>query len=413
MGRYQLRCLHCNQTLADHYTLRCHDDALLRTEYQEKRLILRDRPGLWKFQEWLPVSGSMEVGDAPATYKSEELARELGLHNLYISFNGYFPERGAFIKTCSFKELESPPTFQRSAEHGNGTLVIASAGNTGRAFAETASDAGLPLVVVIPESNMYRLWITNEISNSIRVIAVDGDYYDAIVLGDRIGQMDGFRSEGGARNVARRDGMGIVMLDAVMCMKTLPDHYFQAIGSGTGGIAAYEASLRLIGDRRFGDRMPQLHLAQDSVFAPIFNAWSHNRSTIAPEDVPDKSKIRGTYTDILSNRNPPYGVKGGVADALADTAGQVYAIDADEARDAKRLFEDSEGIDILRPAAIAVAALCRAVGSNSIDPDDTVLLNITGGGLSRLKDDYAPNHLSSDLLATDENVDELMEVLLL
>ena len=413
MGRYQLRCLHCNQTLADHYTLRCHDDALLRTEYQEKRLILRDLPGLWKFQEWLPVSGSMEVGDAPATYKSEGLARELGLRNLYISFNGYFPERGAFIKTCSFKELESPPTFQRSAEHGNGTLVIASAGNTGRAFAETASDTRSPLVVVIPESNMYRLWITNEISDSIRVITVDGDYYDAIVLGDRIGQMDGFRNEGGAKNVARRDGMGIVMLDAVLCMKTLPDHYFQAIGSGTGGIAAWEAALRLIGDGRFGDRMPQLHLAQDSVFAPIFNAWSHDRSTIAPEDVPDKSWIRETYTDILSNRNPPYGIMGGVADALTDTAGQVYAIDTGEARDAKRLFEDSEDVDILRPAAIAVAALCRAVSGNFIDPDDTVLLNITGGGLSRLKEDYAPNHLRANLLATDANMDELMEVLLL
>ncbi len=70
-------------------------------------------------------------------------------------------------------------------------------------------------------------------------------------------------------------------------------------------------------------------------------------------------------------------------------------------------------MDILRPAAIAVAALCRAVRSNSIDPDDTVLLNITGGGLSRLKEDYAPNQLSADLLATDENMDELMEVLLL
>ena len=260
---------------------------------------------------------------------------------------------------------------------------------------------------------MYRLWITNDIPDSIRVIAVDGDYYDAIVLGDRIGQIDGFQCEGGAKNVARRDGMGIVMLDAVLSMKTLPDHYFQAIGSGTGGIAAWEASLRLIGDGRFGDRMPQLHLAQDSVFAPIFSAWSHNRSTIASGDVPDKSQIRGTYTDILSNRNPPYGIRGGVADALSDTAGQVYAIDAGEAHDAKRLFEDSEGVDILRPAAIAVAALCRAVRSNSIDPDDTVLLNITGGGLSRLKEDYAPNQLSADLLATDENMDELMEVLLL
>ena len=416
MGRYQLRCLGCDRIVQDHYTLRCHDNALLRTEYAESTLSLKNLPGIWRFHNWLPVSGSMDAGDAPVTYQSEGLAQELGLHNLYISFSGYLPEREAFIKTCSFKELESPATLQRSIEHGNKTLVVSSAGNTARAFAQTASEAGLPLVIVIPTSCMHRLWITNDVSEGIRVIAVDGDYYDAIMLGDRIGSIDGFRSEGGTRNVARRDGMGVVMLDAVLRMKTLPKHYFQAIGSGTGGIAAWEASIRLIGDGRFGSGMPHLHLAQNSPFAPIFNAWMGNRSTIAPEDVPDKSMIAEMYTDILSNRNPPYGIRGGVADGLAETGGQVYAIENDEAHDAKRLFEDLEGVDILRPAAIAVAALCRAVDNNSVDPDDTILLNITGGGLSRLKEDYSPNHLSADLVVgadaqSDGILDEIMEVL--
>ncbi len=411
MGRYQLRCLQCNRIISDHYTLRCHDDALLRTEYQEKKLIIKDLPGIWKFSEWLPVSGSMEIGDAPITYKSEGIARELGLHNLYISFSGYLPEHGAFIRTCSFKELEAPATFQRSIEHDKKTLVIPSAGNTARAFAQIASKAGFPLVIVIPTSDLFRLWITNDPSDSIRVIAVDGDYYDAIMLGDRIGQMDGFQSEGGARNVARRDGMGVVMLDSVLSMKRLPEHYFQAIGSGTGGIAAYEASLRLIDDGRFGNHIPRLHLAQDSVFAPIFNAWSRNRSKIIPEDVPDKSRIKEMYTDILSNRNPPYSLRGGVADALASASGLVYAIGNEEACDAKRLFEDSEGVDILRPAAIAVAALCRAVDNNNVDSGDTILLNITGGGLSRVKEDYTLNHLDADVVVTDGNIDEIMEVL--
>ncbi len=416
MGRYRLRCLQCNRIVQDHYTLGCHDNALLRTEYAESRLTLKNLPGIWKFHDWLPVSGSMGIGAAPVTYRSEGLAQELGLHNLYISFSGYLPERGAFIKTCSFKELESPATLQRSIEHGNKTFVVSSAGNTARAFAQTASEAGLPLVIVIPVSCMYRLWITNEVPDQVRVIAVDGDYYDAIMLGDRIGSIDGFRSEGGARNVARRDGMGIVMLDAVLRMKTLPKHYFQAIGSGTGGIAAWEASIRLIRDGRFGDLMPRLHLAQSAPFAPIFNAWAGNRRVISPEDVPDKSMIKETYTDILSNRNPPYGIRGGVADALAETRGMVYAIENDEARDAKRMFEDAEGVDILRPAAIAVAALCRAVDTNSVDPDDMILLNITGGGLSRLKEDYSPNHLSADLVIeadarSDRILDEIMEVL--
>ena len=407
MGRYRLRCLECNRIVEDHYTLGCHDSALLRTEYAERTLTLKNLPGIWQFHDWLPVSGSMGSGDAPVAYRSEGFAKELGLHNLYISFNGYLPERGALIKTCSFKELESPATLQRSIEHGNKTFVVSSAGNTARAFAQTASEAGLPLVIVIPVPCMNRLWITNEVPDNIRVIAVDGDYYDAIMLGNRIGSINGFRNEGGAKNVARRDGMGIVMLDAVLRMKTLPKHYFQAIGSGTGGIAAWEASIRLIQDGRFGDQMPHLHLAQSSPFAPIFNAWSGNRNVIAPEDVPDKSLIKETYTDILSNRNPPYGIKGGVADALLKTDGQVYAIENGEARDAKQRFESAEGVDILRPAAIAVAALCRAVDAGSIDPNDMILLNITGGGLARLKEDYSPNHLGADLVVGANDLDDL------
>jgi cysteate synthase len=68
------------------------------------------------------------------------------------------------------------------------------------------------------------------------VAAVKGDYYDAINVAHITGKPD-FVPEGGAKNVARRDGAGTVMLDATLTMKHLPDHYFQAVGSGTGGIA--------------------------------------------------------------------------------------------------------------------------------------------------------------------------------
>ena len=44
---------------------------------------------------------------APVTYKSKGLAQKLGLKNLYITFNGYFPEIGARMSTCSFKETEA------------------------------------------------------------------------------------------------------------------------------------------------------------------------------------------------------------------------------------------------------------------------------------------------------------------
>ena len=58
------------------------------------------------------------------------------------SFNGYWPERGGAITTCSFKELEAIPTVIRVQEQNGATLVIASAGNTARAFLQVSALTG-------------------------------------------------------------------------------------------------------------------------------------------------------------------------------------------------------------------------------------------------------------------------------
>ncbi|HMK45372.1 MAG TPA: cysteate synthase, partial [Methanocella sp.] len=224
----------------------------------------------------------------------------------------------------------------------------------------------------------------------IRLITVGGscDYTDTINLAGRIATIPGILSEGGARNVARRDGMGTVMLEAAVFMKRMPDDYFQAIGSGTGGIAAWEASLRLRDDGRFGPMLPRLHLAQNIPFTPMLNAWKEGRRDIIPErDMPNaKKNIAEMYSDVLSNRSPPYGIRGGVYDAMKDTDGLMYGITEKEAVYAKKLFEEMEGIDILPPAAVAVAALLQA-SEKGVLSGRRVLLNITGGGYERLRRD--------------------------
>ncbi len=118
------------------------------------------------------------------------------------------------------------------------------------------------------------------------------------------------------------------------------------------------------------------------------------------------------YTDILSNRNPPYAIKGGVYDALIDTGGDMYAVTNREAMDAKTLFESLEGIDILPPAAVAVAALLQACEQKPYK-DRSVLLNITGGGYERLKKDVPLQQVESCLTVSGPDVplDEIMKVI--
>ncbi|MCL7413360.1 MAG: cysteate synthase [ANME-2 cluster archaeon] len=407
--KYTLNCVHCGRQYRHHEMACTNDNGLLRSRYASRHLHMHDLPGMGRFLDWLPVSAPMHTCSGPLTYKSTSLARELGLTNLYIGFNGYWPERGAHIQTCSFKELEAYPTMQLMHESGNHKLVLASAGNTARAFAHAAVGTDIDVYIVVPESGMSKIWLPEEPTDNIHFISMAGtcDYADAIQMAGKIAALPGMTSEGGARNVARRDGMGTVMLDAAVTIGRMPDHYFQAIGSGTGGIAAWEASLRLKADSRFGKILPRLHLVQNLPFAPMLHAWQHDRREIIEDiDMPGAKKlIDRMYADVLSNRHPPYSIPGGVYDALIDTNGTMYGISTHEAQQAKALFERSEGIDIVAPAAVGVAGLVKAVEEDALNRDDLILLNITGGGVERLKEDFTLHHLQPEFKLDSPDID--------
>ena len=113
--------------------------------------------GIYKFADWLPVVRMLEGSSAPVTYKSEGLAKELGLKNLFITFSGFWPEKGALMKTCSFKETEAYSVCGRLNPEEHKILVVASAGNTARAFAQVCSDNNIPILITIPEDNLDAL----------------------------------------------------------------------------------------------------------------------------------------------------------------------------------------------------------------------------------------------------------------
>ncbi len=419
--RYKIICPRCHSEIKSGYVLQCPcGDALLRSIYGTRRLTIGNAESMWRFAEWLPTRHALKTYGRAVTYKSTELAAELGLNSLFVSFCGFWPELGATLETCSFKELESPPTVQRALESGVKTLVVSSVGNTARAFAHTVSTsaADLKLLLVGLESSFGKFWLPEPSSHKVKVILLKSgnDYADAIALGNRLGSLPGVVNEGGARNVARRDGMGTVMLDAAITIGRAPDHYFQAVGSGTGGIAAWEAALRLKADGRFvKGGLPALHLAQNVPFVPMYNAWQAGRRFIDPAlDMHDaKAAIEHLYADVLSNRTPAYSIEGGVYDALTSTNGKMYAIATPAAKEAARLFEDLEGIDIVPAAAVATAALVQAVEKGAISKDDNTLLNITGGGLCRLKRDKTCVRMKPDVLLErpDSDLSPVFELL--
>ncbi len=409
--KYRIRCVGGNEIIEDISLLSCphSHDSLLRTEYCNRKLHLAPHPGIYRYLAWLPVTAPLLPSGGPVTFTCDELSRELGLTGLSISFSGYFPERGALLSTGSFKELEASPTMQRLKELGGKCPVIASAGNTGRAFAELSARCQRPVVIVVPEKAISRLW-TTEPAQQIFLVAVKGDYADAIAVSNSLAAVPGCCPEGGAKNVARRDGMGTVMLDATVTTGRIPEHYFQAVGSGTGAIAAWEAAMRLIGDGSYGNRLPRLHLAQNKPFTPMVSAWEARRREIIPlVDMPDAiDSIGKVMSDVLTNRNPPYSICGGLFDALQDTQGYMYGITNAEGAQAGKLIRDTVGIDPDPAAAIATAALVKAVEKDIIRADDHILLNLTGGGYERIREDFTLYNVNpSAIIRLDESREAL------
>ena len=216
---------------------------LIRTRYACKQLDVKpEEYGIYRFADWLPIRRMLHGSSAPVTYKSQGLASHLGLENLYITFNGYFPAIGANMTTCSFKETEAYSVCARVNEEERRILVVASAGNTARAFAKVCSENHIPLLLSVPADNLDALWFEEPLDPCVKLICAEkgGDYFDAIHLSNLALRSDRFYPEGGAKNVARRDGMGTTVLSAVTTIGRIPDYYFQAVGSGTGAIAAWE-----------------------------------------------------------------------------------------------------------------------------------------------------------------------------
>lgn len=389
--QYDLICVATGEQFADAgWTLDyagCDKPSLVRALYTKKQLtVYDDQQGLYKFRDWLPMKRMLKCDAAPITYRSEGLAKALGLENLYITFNGYFPERGAKMMTCSFKETEAYSVCARTDAACDKILVVASAGNTARAFAKVCSDNNIPLLLSVPEDNLDAMWFTEPLNDCVKLISCrkGGDYFDAIHLSNLALSSPMFYAEGGAKNIARRDGMATTVLSAVTTIGRIPDYYFQAVGSGTGAIAAWEANMRLIEDGRYGDNLMCLMVSQNAPFLPMYGAWRADSRALLPyDDNQARRDAEAIDAKVLSNRKPPYSLAGGLFDALKATNGDILMADNLQAAKAAELFLETEGIDIHPAPAIALATLIAEVEKGNIDKSATIMLNITGGGEKR------------------------------
>ncbi|MEU6925673.1 cysteate synthase [Streptomyces sp. NPDC046631] len=381
---YLLVCAGCDWRSSDDGLCmscpRCGDDTLLRTEYMAKQFtVAPEKSGIFRYG-WLPVRREIDGSSRPVVYRSEGLGRALGLTDLWISFSGYWPERGCRMVSGSFKELEAFTVLGRTPQRA-GVMVVASAGNTAAAFA-AAGGEGIPRLLIVPSQALpVVLAAADGASADLQVMALEDATYNDVIGFSRkvVACTPEFFAEGGVRNVGRRDGLGVVALAAFEEMGTLPEFYFQAVGSGAGAIATHEACERIIASGSADGRsVPRMFLCQNADYPPLSRAWKRE------PDLGDAEAPLDLYAPELANATPPYLVGGGVRDILRSSSGDMLVSDRTEAAAARAMFEELEGIDIEPAPAVAVAALRNAVRAKLLPPDAKCLLNVTGGGRKKL-----------------------------
>lgn len=388
---YRLHCLGCGAEYPDDGTLlRCpqeHVPAFLRTKYSQTAFAPdKSAAGIMRYRQWLPVR-EHAVRDVPRTavFQSRALNARLGTPNLWLAFNGYWPEHGALLPTGTFKDLETAAVLARFP--ANRVLVAASAGNTAAALAHACSIAQRQAVIVVPEPALERLEARGPFDPCVRIVPVHGtaSYDEAIAMAKRYaGSHESLVFEGGAANVARRDGIATTMLAAVETLGKLPDYFVQAIGSGAGAIAAHEAALRLRDDGRYGAVLPKLVLVQNSPSAPVYESWRRgSRTLISYDDDANalEKRIAALWASVLSSQQPPYAIRGGLYDALTESSGEVLIADNAQAQRASGIFEELEGVHIAPAPAVGLAGLIDALESNRVVRDAVIVLHITGGGV--------------------------------
>ncbi len=358
--------------------------SLVRAVYDNRSFTPRpELDGIYRYANWMPIGKTLKKSCAPVTYKSKGLAKFLGLENLYITYSGWNPKLGAKFRTCSFKETEAYSVLARMDSREKRILVVQSAGNTARAFAQVCSDNKIPIVICVPRDCLHDLWFTKKLNKCVKLVTVPHgcDYYDAISVGEKLAEDPMFMLEGGAKNIARRDGMGTTILSFAEKTGVIPDAYFQAVGSGTGAIAAWENANRLAQDPRFGKNNMKVFVAQNRPFTLIYDSWKAGSRELLPLD-PETGRREAEIilAKVLSNRKPPYSMAGGLYDVLKWSGGDVYLVDNNDIMYWMMQFRNLEGYELLPAACVAVAALSQAVEEGRVGKEENIMLNCTGGG---------------------------------
>jgi len=338
------------------------------------RKIFQTRPSnMWKYYELMPVQNPNNVitlgeGDTPLIH-ADNLARKLGLKNIYVKDEGVNP-------TGSFKARGLSAAVSKAKELNQMRLTMPTAGNAGSAMAAYAAKAGMEAHIFMPKDAPD--------SNKIECAAlgstlhlIDGLIGDAGRISQEKAKLEGLFDLSTLREPYRVEGkktMGLELAEQ-LGWKT-PDVIIYPTGGGTGIIGIWKAfeELRELG--WIDSPQPKFVSIQAEGCQPLVRAFKAGHTTALPHEnastLASGLRVPGVFADYL------------ILDIIRQTGGTALSVSDREMLDAMNELASAEGIFAAPEGAATLVGLKKLIGQDFFQGDETIILLNTGSGLKYL-----------------------------
>jgi threonine synthase len=351
------------------------------TDIGELRRRIQGGPqNIWRYADFLPLAGGppgpsgrltsrvgLPAGCTPLI-RADRLAKRLGLREVWVKNDAANP-------THSFKDRVVSVAVARARELGFETIACASTGNLANSVAAHGAALGLESYVFIPADLEEQKVLATGVYGT-NLVGVKGNYDDVNRLCTELcAERDWAFVNINLRPYYAEGSKTLAFEIAEQLGWELPDRCVVPIASGSlfTKIAQGFAEWRELG--LLDGALPRMSGAQAQGCSPVASAFAAGEDVCRPVK-PD------TIAKSLAIGNPadgPYAVE-----LARSSGGSVDAVSDEEIRAGVALLAQTTGIFTETAGGVTTAVLAKLAERGEIDPDERVVLVITGEGLKTL-----------------------------
>ncbi|ABR55933.1 threonine synthase [Methanococcus aeolicus] len=399
------KCIVCGKEYdIDEIIYTCECGSLLEIIYDyeaikeniSKEELRKRRIGVWRYLEYLPVKDPKKIvslweGGTPL-YKCDNLAKKLGLKELYVKNEGANP-------TGSFKDRGMTMGTTRANELGVEIIGCASTGNTSASLAAYTAKSNKKCIVLLPSGNVALGKLAQAMFYGAKVIQINGNFDDAMDMVKELAlqgkiyllnSINPFRLEG-------QKTIGFEICDQLDW--EVPDRVILPVGNA-GNISAIWKGFKEFKETGIIDKLPKMTGIQAEGAKPIVEAFKKGVKEIIPEEHPE------TIATAIRIGNPVNYTK--AMDAIYSSNGFADSVNDEEITKAQKLLAQTEGIFVEPASAASIAGLIKLIETGVIDKNEKIVCITTGNGL---KDPDAAIRVSDKPIEIECDMDILNDVI--